>query len=223
MTVLLVLATFVALLAVEYVYSRRRALRPVVLAQEAAAPARLRPEIAAGFEVPANLRYHPGHTWALAESPGLVRAGLDGFAARLIGRAERITMPLRGQWIRQGQPVFKIHRDGETAELVSPVEGMVTGVNESVQSDPALALSDPYGEGWLVTVQAPDAATSFRNLLGGAVALRWMEEAAARLRGRFPALAGAVAQDGGLAVADVTAGMPAGGSWPELTREFFLA
>jgi hypothetical protein len=50
-----------------------------------------------------------------------------------------------------------------------------------------------------------------------------MEEAAARLRGRFPALAGAVAQDGGLAVADVTAGMPAGGSWPELTREFFLA
>src|SRR5256885_2859854 len=34
------------------------------------------------FEVPQNVRYHAGHTWALAESRELVRVGMDDFADR---------------------------------------------------------------------------------------------------------------------------------------------
>jgi glycine cleavage system H lipoate-binding protein len=64
-----------------------------------------------GFAVPENLRYHPGHTWALSESPNLVRVGMDDFASKLTGRSENITLPQRGQWIRQGQKVCTIYRD----------------------------------------------------------------------------------------------------------------
>jgi len=221
-TVIAVLTTFIIFLTIDYFRSRKRGVVPSGVREPVTGPAsRLQPAFVAGFELPENLRYHPGHTWALSESPTLVRVGIDSFAASLIGENEGITLPKRGQWIRQGQKIVTVQRDGSKAELVSPIEGEVTNVNDAVLGDHALPGRDPYGEGWLLTVIAPDAKVSFRNLLNGTLARRWMEDAAARLRMRMPALAGAVAQDGGVAVDDVAAHLP-DQAWSELTREFFL-
>jgi glycine cleavage system H lipoate-binding protein len=224
MTVILVLATFVAFLLIDHFFSRRPAVQ---LAVPAAAPAReaaarLQPSLVGGFQVPENLRYHPGHTWALSESPSLVRVGLDDFASKLVGKIDHVSLPQRGQWIRQGQRIWTIHRDGAKVEMVSPIEGSVADINETVLQDPELACRDPYGEGWLVTVQSPDAKTNFRNLMGGALARWWTEEAANRLQRRVPAALGALAQDGGVAMSNLTAQMP-DQNWSDLTREFFLS
>jgi glycine cleavage system H lipoate-binding protein len=222
MTVLLVLITFVALVIADYVYSSKHVRLPLEV-ETAARASGVRPaSVVSGFEVPAHLSFHPGHAWALRESANLVRVGLDDFAARLVGKIDRIALPRRGQWIRQGQRIWTIERDGRRADMVSPIEGIVTDINEAVVLDPERARLDPYREGWLVKVESPDAGTNFRNLLGGDVARRWMEEAASRLRGRTPVLAGAVAQDGGVAVNDLTSALP-GESWNALTGEFFLA
>jgi glycine cleavage system H lipoate-binding protein len=172
MTVLLVLFTFAAFLLIDHYRTRHALVQPAVqvaAAKQDAAP-RLNPALVGGFEVPENLRYHPGHTWALSESPSLVRVGMDDFASKLVGKVESIALPLRGQWIRQGQKMCTLHRDGCAVDMVSPIEGTVSDINQAITKDPKLALRDPYGEGWLVTVQAPDAKTSFRNLLGGALA-----------------------------------------------------
>lgn len=228
MTVLLILATFVIFLTLDYFYSWRRAEHPVAEDSEPVVPLHTLPRasIVAGFEVPEALHYHPGHTWALAESPALMRLGLDDFAARLIGKAQRVSLPQRGRWVRQGQVFATLYRDGAKAEMVAPMEGMVADINEALVQDPELALRDPYGAGWLVTLQSPDAKTNFRNLLSGAVARKWMEEAAQRLLAKVPVLASmpalAMAQDGGLAVRDLTAVLP-DHDWTELTREFFLS
>ena len=112
-------------------------------------------------------------------------------------------------------------RDGQRTDLVSPVEGEVTNVNEALVSNTSLANKDPYGEGWFVSVISPDLQISFRNLLNGSLARKWMADAASRLQVRMPALAGVVAQDGGPAVHDLTAHMPME-KWGEITREFFL-
>ena len=221
MTVLLVLATLVVFLTIDYVRSRKRIVKPIAELRAQTAP-RLQPAFVAGFQVLENVRYHPGHTWALSESPTLVRVGLDDFATRLIGKAQHILLPKRGQWIRQGQPIFTVMRDGAKAILVSPIEGEVANVNDAVLTDATLPSRDPYGEGWLVTVLSPDSKTNFRNLLGGTLARRWMEEAARQLRTRIPALVGAVAQDGGVAVDDVASHLP-DHTGDELTKEFFLS
>jgi glycine cleavage system H lipoate-binding protein len=226
MTVLLVLFTFVSFLLIDYFRTRNIVAHPALKLSEVkgdAAVPRLQPALVAGFEVPANLRYHAGHTWALSESPNLVRVGLDDFASKLTGTLESITLPQRGQWIRQGQKMCTIHRDGCTADMVSPIEGTVVEINPALAADPKLALRDPYGEGWLVTVAAPDAKTSFRNLLGGPLARWWTEESASRLQRRMPvALAGALAQDGGVAVDNLTNQIP-DQEWLPLAKEFFLS
>jgi glycine cleavage system H lipoate-binding protein len=229
MTVLLVLFTFASFLLIDHFRTRHAAVQPalqVAPAKQAALPAtlpRLQPSLVGGFAVPEHLRYHPGHTWALSESPNLVRVGMDDFASKLTGKVESITLPQRGQWIRQGQKVCTVHRDGCSVDLVSPVEGSVSDINQALIKDPKLALSDPYGEGWLVTVQAPDAKTSFRNLIGGPLARWWTEESASRLQRRMPmSFAGALAQDGGVAVNDLSAQIP-DQEWLPLAKEFFLS
>ena len=224
MTVLLVLFTFAAFLLIDH-YRSRRAIAQLALqvapAKQDTAP-RLKPALVGGFEVPENLRYHPGHTWALSESPSLVRVGMDDFASKLTGKLESITLPQRGQWIRQGQKLCTIHRDGSAVDMVSPIEGTVSDINPAITKDPKIALRDPYGEGWLLTVQAPDAKTSFRNLLGGALARWWTEESASRLQRRIPMALGALAQDGGVAMDNVTADIP-DQDWLPLAKEFFLS
>jgi glycine cleavage system H lipoate-binding protein len=181
-----------------------------------------RPVWLADFRVPEKLRYHPGHTWALSESPSLVRVGMDEFASKLTGKIERITLPQRGQWIRQGQKIWSLHRDGATVDMVSPIEGSVADINENAVRDPELARKDPYGEGWLLTVQSPDAKTNFRNLLGGALARWWTEESASRLQRRMPMALGALAQDGGVAMDNLAAQIP-DKDWAALAKEFFLS
>jgi glycine cleavage system H lipoate-binding protein len=228
MTVILVLSTFIVFLLIDHFYSRHRAVRPVMEVQPQPATstavmahAALQPTVVAGFQVPENLKYHPGHTWALNEGPKMVRIGLDDFAARLLGKVENITLPQRGQWVRQGQKIWTVERNGTKVDMVSPIEGVVTDVNDTAAKDPELARRDPYGDGWLVSVESPDAKLNFRNLLSGELARWWMDEAAARLRKHMPIPAG-VMQDGGTAISDLTTHL-GDKEWAEVTREFFLS
>jgi glycine cleavage system H lipoate-binding protein len=222
MTVLLVLLTFVTFLLIDHFHSRKVVVQPVVQAAKHDAPPRLAPSLVGGFQVPEKLRYHPGHTWALSESPSLVRVGMDEFASKLTGKIERITLPQRGQWVRQGQKIWTLHRDGTSVDMVSPIEGSVADINDAAVRDPEFARKDPYGEGWLVTVQSPDAKTNFRNLLSGALARWWTEESASRLQRRMPMALGALAQDGGVAIDNLAVQIP-DKDWATLAKEFFLS
>ncbi len=226
MTVILMLLTFVTFLTVEHFVNRKKRAEIPVLAGKAAregVPARLQPQIVAGFKVPDNLRYHPGHTWALSESPNLVRVGIDDFAAKVIGTANNVQVPQRGQWVRQGQKIFAFRNSqGELVEMVSPIEGTVADVNMNLLKNPTLVTGDNYGEGWMVTVTSPDAKTNYRNLMGGTLARAFTEEAAIRLRSLIPTMAAGAMADGGEAAADLSKHLPAE-KYAEITREFFLS
>ena len=224
MTVILVLAFFVAFLAIERFTGKPAPEYVLQTAPAVAAGARKAQPIVAGFEIPEHLRFHQGHAWALGESPNLVRAGIDDFAAKLIGEAEEVTLPQRGQWIRQGQKVWSFRVNGELVEMVSPIEGTVSDVNDEVVRHPETLTSDPYGNSWLMTVQAPDAKTNFRNLLEGSMARNLMADSAKKLATYLPETHGnlALAQDGGTAHGEIAKQIPAE-KYHEITKEFFLA
>jgi len=223
MTVILVLLTIAIFLTIDYYRTQKQPRKqPVLQAAKAEFASRPVPAMVAGFQLPTNCSFHPGHTWALKESAESVRVGMDDFATKLVGKIDSITLPERGRWVRQGQKLCTLTREGKSVDMVSPIEGTISFINDAVVTNPDLARKDPYGDGWLVTVQAPDAKTNFRNLISGGFARWWMEESALRLQHRMPAMAGVLAQDGGVAVDDLTAHMP-GEDWSTLTKEFFLS
>src|SRR6201984_3339904 len=136
MTVLLVLLTFVTFLLIDHFHSRKQVvLQPVLQAAKREGPPRLAPSVVGGFQVPEKLRFHPGHTWALSESPSLVRIGMDEFASKLTGKLERIALPQRGQWICQGHKIWTLYRNGTSVDMISPIEGSIVDINEAAMND----------------------------------------------------------------------------------------
>lgn len=223
MTAILVLAMFVAFILFQLLTNEKARGYILHPAHGAETGVRRVQPIVSGFEVPEHLRFHQGHAWALGESPNLVRVGIDDFAAKLIGEAEEVHLPQRGQWIRQGQKIWSFRVNGELVEMVSPIEGTVNDVNDEVVRHPETLTTDPYGESWLMTVQSPDAKTNFRNLLGGTMARSLMKDSATRLAKYIPATTGdlALAQDGGRAHGEISKQLPVD-KYIEITKEFFL-
>ena len=221
MTVLLVLATFLVFIVLDYVLNRRKALNTVPVQAPQAVPAAPGGDFVDGFKVPEQLSYHPGHSWLVRERKNVVRVGADEFAAALIGKIERIELPKPGQWIRQGQKVLAFYRDGEKAEMVSPTEGEVLEINTEILNNPAAFRQDPYGKGWLVSVHVPDEENTNRNLVPKGLIREWMRESVERLYARQPVLAGAVAADGGRPTEDLITAL-ADANWKATTGEFFL-
>jgi glycine cleavage system H protein len=221
MTVLLVLATFLVFIVLDYALNRRKAIATVAVETPHPVPALTGGDYVNGFLVPENVSYHSGHSWLLRERKNVVRVGADEFAAALAGKIEKIELPKPGQWIRQGQKMVAFLRNGERAEMVSPTEGEVIEVNPEVASNPALMRQDPYGKGWLLSIHVPDEENTGRNLLPRMLVREWMAEAVDRLYARQPQLAGAVAADGGRPAEDLLSGVP-DLNWRETASEFFL-
>jgi glycine cleavage system H protein len=221
MTAILVLATFLVFIVLDYVLNRRKVMNTVAIDAPRTVPAQAGGDYVDGFLVPEKLSYHPGHAWLLRERKNVVRVGADEFAAALLGKLEKIELPKPGQWIRQGQKVLSFYRDGRKTEMVSPTEGEVMEINAEALTNPSVVRQDPYGKGWLVAVHVPDEENTGRNLVPKGLVREWMREAVERLYARQPALAGAVAADGGRPAEDLLEAMPEVG-WSEVTSEFFL-
>jgi glycine cleavage system H protein len=220
MTLILVLLMFGTFILIDYLRTRHAV--PAVAAETAPA---LRTatsgEFVEGFHVPAMVRYHAGHGWAQRERARLMRVGVDEFGAALLGSIDHIEMPKPGRWVRQGQKVWGFTRNGEKTEMVSPVEGEIVEVNPEVVKDPSLLRKDPFGQGWLMTVNVPDEESVQRNFLPVHLVKAWVRDCAERLFAKQPQLAGPVMADGGRPIEDFAASLP-GTNWRELTQEFFI-
>jgi hypothetical protein len=81
--------------------------------------------------------------------------------------------------------------------MLAPAEGEIVTVNEAALQNPEIVTADPYGQGWLAELFSPDVPVSFRNLLNGGFARRWMEESMAELRAAFSPAVPVTALDGG--------------------------
>ena len=218
MVALLVLATFVAFIAWDVLLHRDkyrfRVAAPAAPAAATAAP------VVAGVTLPEGLSYHPGHAWAVDAGNGRVRVGLDEFAASLLGGIQKLDVPQRGRWFRQGEKGWTIHTERGEVAMLAPAEGEIVAINEKAISDPASVARDPYGAGWLLEIFSPDIQVSFRNLLTGSFARRWMEESVAELRRAISPGALATALDGGTISPQVGTELSTE-KWREVTRQFF--
>jgi glycine cleavage system H lipoate-binding protein len=173
------------------------------------------------FTLASDAAYHPGHAWARREASAVARLGLDDFAQRLVGPISRLDLPAVGTNLRQGEPAWTIHVDGKAVEMLSPVDGRVSGVNAAALANPAIVNADPYGDGWLLRVEAPRLAANTRSLLQGRMAIRWFEEVTNALRQHVAPQLGLAMQDGGMPV-DGLARAIRGDAWDTLAREFLL-
>jgi glycine cleavage system H lipoate-binding protein len=179
-------------------------------------------QMAGWFRVPDHVYFHPGHAWAHAGAGDLVTVGLDDFAQKLVGRGAAVRLPAVGTRLDQGERAWSFAAGPRSVDMLAPVDGTVVAVNERVLRSPELLEQDPYGDGWLLKVQAPRLGANVRQLLSGRLARRWMEEACEGLQGMMSPELGRLCQDGGVPVDGMARSLDPV-RWDEIARRFLLS
>ena len=97
-------------------------------------------QLAGFFQVPANLFFHPGHTWVRLEGGDTVTVGISDFAQKLVGPLGRVRLPGLGACSCRASRRSRWTPTAPSVPMLSPVDGRVVAVN------PALAASSDVGQ-----------------------------------------------------------------------------
>jgi len=125
-----------------------------------------------GCDLPEDLYYLiEKHVWAKPLEGGVVRVGITSVAAKLSGgKLAALTVKAKniGQEIAQAKSLATIESSKFVGPVPAPISGVVLRGNESLVNDPNLAISDPYGTGWVAEIQASNWEAEKALLVTGA-------------------------------------------------------
>ncbi|MEW6673633.1 MAG: hypothetical protein AB1427_18210 [Thermodesulfobacteriota bacterium] len=172
-----------------------------------------------GFKIPQGFYLHRGHTWIKLEEGGEARIGLDDFALRLFGPPDTFESPFVGKEIRQNRPDIQMKRGTNTAQIQSPLSGVVTAVNPRLREQGRPATTNPYSDGWIVRVHSRTLRQELKSLMMGSEATDFLRDEVQRLMEVVEQEAGPMATDGGQFGNDIYGSMPRIG-WNRLANLF---
>ncbi|NNG19274.1 glycine cleavage system protein GcvH [Naumannella sp. ID2617S] len=104
-------------------------------------------------EYPEDLKYSSEHEWVRPGNGLTLRVGISEFAAEQLGDIVYVQLPDVGQEMAAGDSVGELESTKSVSDLMAPVAGVVTGINEAVVDAPETINADPYGDGWLFEVE----------------------------------------------------------------------
>lgn len=137
------------------------------------------------IQAPAGLYFDKTHTWAIMESNGLVRVGVDDFLQRLTGTITRIKMKEQGEKVRKGEKIMTLIREGKQLEIYAPVTGTIQEYNTALLTDSSLINKSPFGEGWVYAIEPANWLKEIRFMFMGDKYREWLTNEFARLRDFF--------------------------------------
>jgi glycine cleavage system H protein len=109
------------------------------------------------MNIPEELRYSTEHEWARRLDDGSrVRIGITDFAQDALGDVVYVDLPAVGTRVDAAEAVGELESTKSVSEMYAPVGGVVVAVNEALADNPQLLNEDPYGEGWLIEIDAGD-------------------------------------------------------------------
>lgn len=129
-----------------------------------------------GCDFPDDLLYDIGNnTWYREEPDGTVRVGMTALAVALAGQLVAFTPKKVGKSVQAGKSCATVESGKWVGPAKSAVGGEVVEVNDKLINAPALANSDPYGDGWMVRLKPEDWASVRGGLTLGAQATQQLE------------------------------------------------
>jgi glycine cleavage system H protein len=108
------------------------------------------------MEFPEDLYYSKEHAWVrLAAGKAVI--GITDHAQQELGAIVFADLPEEGADIEKGETLGSLESSKTVAEVYAPISGQVLKPNRDLDEDPSLINDDPYGNGWLVTMDLDDA------------------------------------------------------------------
>lgn len=102
--------------------------------------------------IPEGLLYTKEHEWVSAIE-NIYIIGITDYAQAALGDIVYVQLPKVGDQTIAGTVCGEIESTKSVSEIFAPLTGVVKSINESLLNTPESINSDPYGTGWLITIE----------------------------------------------------------------------
>ena len=109
------------------------------------------------MNIPENLKYTKDHEWISIDGD-IATVGITDFAQSELGDIVFVEIETEGETLPKEEVFGSIEAVKTVSDLFMPISGEITEFNESLESNPEVVNSDPYGDGWMVKIKMSDSS-----------------------------------------------------------------
>ncbi|MBS1958822.1 MAG: glycine cleavage system protein H [Bdellovibrionales bacterium] len=101
--------------------------------------------------------YDEGRIW-FKQKGKVVTVGLTEKALEEIGSVQTVSLPIEGDECSQDDAVGEVEGAKATFEIIAPMDGTITSINDSLNEDTEILANDCLDEGWIYKIRVESAA-----------------------------------------------------------------
>ena len=101
-------------------------------------------------------KFTTDHEWINIEDHDAAVVGITLHAQDALGDVVFVDLPAVGRAFKKGEIAGVVESVKAAADIYMPVSGEIVEVNEQLRGEPALANTDPLGNGWFFKVKISD-------------------------------------------------------------------
>jgi glycine cleavage system H protein len=103
-------------------------------------------------DYPSDLKYHAEHDWARIDGD-TATLGITWYAQDSLGEIVFFDPPQPGATVTKDESYAEVESVKAVSDVIAPLSGEVTEVNEALSDAPEKINDSPYDEGWLVKIK----------------------------------------------------------------------
>ena len=101
------------------------------------------------------MKFTEEHEWLRIEDDAVV-VGITEYASTQLGDIVFVELPEEGQTISKDDEIAVIESVKAASDILSPLDGEVTEINQAIVDDPSKINDDPLGAGWFFKIAPSD-------------------------------------------------------------------
>ena len=103
------------------------------------------------------MKYTEEHEWLRVEGDEVV-VGITAHAAEQLGDVVFVELPEVGTTVSKDDEIVVIESVKAASDILAPIDGEITAVNEALVDAPASVNDDPEGDAWFFRMKVADAS-----------------------------------------------------------------
>ncbi|PKP44391.1 MAG: glycine cleavage system protein H [Bacteroidetes bacterium HGW-Bacteroidetes-13] len=104
------------------------------------------------MDFPNELKYTKDHEWVRIEGD-TATVGITEFAQKELGDIVYVEVETLGETLEKDAVFGTVEAVKTVSDLFLPLSGEITAFNDTLESEPELVNTAPYGAGWMIRVK----------------------------------------------------------------------
>lgn len=125
------------------------------------------------MNIPNDLKYTKDHEWVAIDGD-TATVGITDFAQKELGDIVYVEVESLDQTLDKDEVFGTVEAVKTVSDLFLPLSGEIIEFNETLETNPELVNTDPYGDGWMIKVKISDtseidgllSADDYKSLIG---------------------------------------------------------